>query len=248
MKRHELLTGLHAVLQPRTYLEIGVNDGTSLSLTSAPTVAIDPAFAITKEVQADLHLAHSTSDEFFAREQPLAHLPMPVLDLAFIDGMHLAEYALRDFINVERYTTATSVVVFDDMLPRSVDEAARDRHTSAWTGDVYKAVAALRAWRPDLIVLEMDTAPTGTAVVLLPDARSAVLARRYDQLVTKMVTPDPQDVPAEVLGRTRALDPARLLDSPVWRELRGVREGTTTPRRPQVARLYDRYHIGPTPP
>ena len=52
------------------------------------------------------------------------------LDLAFIDGMHLFEYALRDFINVERFADWSSVIVFDDMLPRNVDEAARDRHTT----------------------------------------------------------------------------------------------------------------------
>ena len=72
------------------------------------------------------------------------------MDLAFIDGMHLAEYALRDYLAVERFTHPASVVVFDDMLPRTVAEAARHRHTAAWTGDVYKAVQALRDHRPDL--------------------------------------------------------------------------------------------------
>ena len=33
--------------------------------------------------------------------------PAPTLDLVFIDGMHLFEYALRDFMNVERYCAWT---------------------------------------------------------------------------------------------------------------------------------------------
>ena len=39
------------------------------------------------------------------------------MDLAFVDGMHLAEYALRDVLAVERFTLPTSVIVLDDMLP-----------------------------------------------------------------------------------------------------------------------------------
>jgi hypothetical protein len=30
------------------------------------------------------------------------------------------------------------VVVLDNMLPRNTKEAARKRHSRAWTGDVYK--------------------------------------------------------------------------------------------------------------
>src|SRR3954462_9545515 len=125
-----------------------------MTLSRGPRIGIDPAFRIDQEIVADVHLARIASDEFFAREDPVAHLPISTVDLAFIDGMHLAEYALRAYLAVERFTHPSSVVVFDDMLPRTVAEAARHRHTAAWTGDVYKAVQALRDHRPDLIVLE----------------------------------------------------------------------------------------------
>lgn len=219
MIRHELLGELHRLLRPRTYCEIGVNDGRSLALSHVPSVAIDPAFAVTSPLQGDLQLARTTSDEFFAKRDPVAHLPGRVIDLAFIDGMHLAEFALRDFMNVERHTTPASVIVLDDVLPRNVDEAARDRHTGPWTGDVYKVIQALRRLRTDLIVLEVDTRPTGTAVVLAPDASSTVLADHYDELVTQMVVPDPQQVPDEVLGRRVAVQPEALLSSTFWQEL-----------------------------
>jgi predicted O-methyltransferase YrrM len=219
VNRHEFLKALHRLTRPRTYLETGINFGQSLTLSRVPSVGIDPEFAIKAELFADVHLARTTSDEFFARKRPLAHLPVDVVDLAFIDGMHLAEYALRDYLAVERFTTPASVVVFDDMLPRSIDEAARHRHTAAWTGDVYKAAQALRDMCPDLIVLEVDTAPTGVAVVLTPDAGRDGVLPGYDDWLDVALAPDPQDVPEAVLKRSRAIDPEHLLASAGWRQL-----------------------------
>lgn len=228
MRRHDFLRGLHEALQPRTYFEIGVREGRSLALSRARSVAVDPFFLVDTELRCDVHLVRTTSDEFFARKHPFAHLDEPVVDLAFIDGMHLSEYALRDFVNTEAHTHPGSVVVLDDMLPRSAEEAGRERRgaaaTGAWAGDVYKVTRALREHRPDLVVLEVDTVPTGTLVVLLPDARSRALHRVYDDLVEQLVVEDPQDPGQEVLTRSRAVSPERLLRSPVWAQLRELRQ------------------------
>jgi hypothetical protein len=223
MNRHQLLRRLHRQIRPRTYLETGVADGRSMTLSRVPSIGIDPAFKIDQEIVTDVHLARIASDEFFARKQPIAHLPIPTVDLAFIDGMHLAEYALRDYLAVERFTHPSSVVVFDDMLPRTVAEAARHRHTAAWTGDVYKAVQALRDHRPDLIVFEVDTWPTGVVVVLRPDASRDGVMAEYDDWMDVALEPDPQKVPDEVLTRSRALQPEVLLASPGWQALRDLR-------------------------
>lgn len=224
LSRHQFLQDLHRVLEPRTYLEIGVDDGRSLTYASCPTVAIDPAFHVESEIRTDIHLVRSTSDEFFGRRDPLAHLPRPLIDLAFIDGMHLSDFTLRDFMNVERYCASGSVIVLDDMLSRNVDEAARDRHTQAWTGDVYKVLTVLRELRPDLVVLDVNTGGTGVGLILLPDPTSSVLAERYDDLVPDLVSPDPQDVPDEVLHRTRAIDPGAVIESDIWRRWRQRRD------------------------
>ncbi|MGH2418544.1 MAG: class I SAM-dependent methyltransferase [Candidatus Limnocylindria bacterium] len=236
MNRHEFLRQLHALARPRNYLEIGVNDGRSLSLSRTPSIAIDPGFRITTPMRCDLHLVKATSDEFFAGPDPIAHLRSgrnpfrnlrrgrapfghytggPILDLAFIDGMHLFEFALRDFMNVERFSDWTSLIALDDVLPRNVDEAARDRHTGAWTGDVYKITEVLREHRPDLILLPMDTEPTGVLVVLNADPSNRSLRGRYDDLVRTWATPDPQAVPAEVTERRGAVRPERFLASPI---------------------------------
>jgi hypothetical protein len=241
LRRHELLKSLHELLEPRTYFEIGVSTGSSLTLSRTRTIAVDPFYKVVEEVLCDVHLVRTTSDEFFARKRPLAHFDRPVIDFAFIDGMHLAEYALRDVINVERFTHAASVIVIDDMLPRHVDEAGRGREAGArrgaWAGDVYKMIDAFRELRPDLVCLEVDTKPTGTVVLLLPDPSSRALPEAYDRLVAEYVVPDPQKVPDAILGRTRALDPETLLESPVWGQLRRLREQPDAQARPAVRSL-----------
>ncbi|MGV9455495.1 class I SAM-dependent methyltransferase [Streptomyces sp. NPDC003635] len=239
MKRHEFLKELHKVTANRNYLEIGVNDGRSLRLSRVPSIAIDPAFKVVTEIRCDVHLVKATSDDFFARANPLAHLKggrHPVrnlrrgrsplgywrratLDLSFIDGMHLFEYALRDFINIEKHSGWASVIVFDDMLPRTIDEAARDRHTDAWTGDVYKLREILARYRPDLVTVLVDTQPTGQLVVFGADPHNTVLRDRYDEIVAEYDLPDPQKVPETILERTGAVRPEALLRASFWRPL-----------------------------
>ncbi|MEJ0070610.1 MAG: hypothetical protein WDO24_19995 [Pseudomonadota bacterium] len=64
------LYGMHMLLQPRTYLEIGVHRGHSLHLAQAPTQAfgVDPNPQIEDpRFTAPTRLFAMTSDAFFAR-------------------------------------------------------------------------------------------------------------------------------------------------------------------------------------
>jgi hypothetical protein len=224
MQRHEFLRRLHRRTKPKTYLEVGVNSGASLRLSHTRSIAIDPQFKIVHPMRCNLALFKATSDDHFARPDAFAHFRGRTTDLAFIDGLHLFEFALRDFMNAEKQTDWTSVVVFDDMLPRDVDEAARDRHTSAWTGDVFKVILTLREYRPDLVLLPVDTKPTGLLVVLAPDAANRVLADRYDEIERRYVVPDPQAVPDDILSRSCAFDPEEVLTAPFWDVIAAGRE------------------------
>ncbi len=241
MRRHELLEQLHDLLAPRTYLEIGVSAGMSMSLSRTRSIGVDPFYSIRRELHCDLQLVRASSDEFFASPGAFDHFGGGAFDLAFIDGMHLAEYALRDFINTERHAHPASVIVIDDMLPQVPVEGVRDRRSAkshgSWAGDVYKILEPLRTLRPDLVVLELDTTPTGTVAVLLPDSSSSTLTTAYDDLAEAYVVPDPQDLPDEVLRRSRALDPAVFLGTPIWDGLRRLRELPADEARPQVAQL-----------
>ena len=220
----EFLAGVHEALAPPTYLEIGIRRGDSLTLSRSSTIGIDPDFNLKADAPADAALFRETSDDYFARERPLEPFGGRPISLAFIDGMHLAEYALRDFMNVERHADRSGVVVFDDILPRKPVEAARDRSTRAWTGDVYKILDILRRNRPDLICLRVGTRPTGLLLVMGLDPASHVLEERYERIARAADVPDPQDVPSAVLARRGVLDPAAVLSGSFWRVLREARE------------------------
>jgi hypothetical protein len=55
------------------------------------------------------------------------------------------------------------------------------------------------------------------------DPSSTVLTDQYDAILAEYATPDPQSVPAEILERTEAADPEKVLASPVWAELVAAR-------------------------
>lgn len=241
MNRHQFLRQLHARARPRNYLEIGVSTGKSLTLSRVPSIGVDPAFRVTEPLRCDLHLVKATSDDFFASRDPIAHFrsgrnPLrnlrrgrapfghyigggPVVDLAFIDGLHWFEVALRDFINVERFSGWTTLIVMDDVLPLSGEDAARKQKKGMWNGDVFKVIDILREHRPDLVILPIDTQPTGVAVILGADPHSDVLKGRYERIIADWSSPDPQVVPAHVLERRGAVAPERFLESPILQHL-----------------------------
>jgi hypothetical protein len=86
--RHTLLSGLHELLRPRTYFEIGVDLGQSLSLSRTKSLAVDPAFTINRTINGDVQIFRKTSDDFFALEEAFAKFDSVPVDLAFIDGLH----------------------------------------------------------------------------------------------------------------------------------------------------------------
>src|SRR6266446_10517415 len=105
---YQVLAGLHRALCPRNYLEIGVRDGRSMQLALPDTrcIGVDPNpkwVPFTDNVA----LHKMTSDEFFAG---LGAHDIP-FDLAFLDGNHEFQQALRDFENLERNAHKDSVIV-----------------------------------------------------------------------------------------------------------------------------------------
>ena len=221
---HQFLKGLHRALAPRTYVEIGIRRGRSLAKSAAArSIGVDPEFEIRAPIRGAVELVRSTSDDFFARPDPIRFFEGLPIDLALIDGLHLAEYAYRDFANLERLSAPASVIVLDDMLPRTPAEAGRARCPGPWAGDVYKVAEVLRERRPDLTVIPVNTRPTGIVVVIGLDPDSTVLLDSYAEVRPRLESPDPQSVPAAVFNRTGAVDPRELLARPIWRQLRDLR-------------------------
>lgn len=178
----------------RNYFEIGVNIGKSLRRIDLPSIGIDPKFVFRDDVMAgksELHLYQVTSDDYFSQRRPQDHFPQGV-DLAFLDGMHLFEYLLRDFINTERTVSDSGVIFLHDCLPINAEMTERERRPgqrqdvelkSYWTGDVWKIIPILARRRPDLDVRYLDCAPTGLVMIRQLDPGSSTLAEDYDQII-----------------------------------------------------------------
>ena len=232
----DFLAETHRQLKPAAYLEIGVDVGHSLALADCPSIGVDPDFRIEAELDQRVALFRTLSDEYFARADPLAPTDGVPFELSFIDGLHLFEFALRDLIVAERHSGARGVVILDDVLPRTVDESARERHTVAWTGDVFRVVEVLSRYRPELILLPLDTSPTGLLMVLGLDPNSTVLVDHYDEIMSEFRRPDPQEVPAEILDRISVINPKRLLQAGVLEALRGLPSQATRAEASEVLR------------
>jgi len=230
----KILEQLHAVLEPRFYLEIGVDRGRSLALANCPAVGVDPLPDATLALLQKHRLYAKTSDAFFDTDAP-GVLAGQMLELVFIDGMHLFEFGLRDFINVERYASPATVVVIDDIYPNHPVQAERKRQSTIWTGDMWKLHKCLESTRPELLLVPIDAAPTGLLLVVGLNASNRKLLESYNTLVERYKDMNLGEYAAQVLQR----EGARSADDPlVWQVLAELKsESDQVPQRNCVERL-----------
>ena len=189
--RHAL-AAIHAQLKPRTYLEIGVSSGATLALANPSTRAlgVDPAPQLKNPPGPNAKIYPLASDDFFAETDIRAELGGLPVELAFIDGLHLFEFALRDFIAIERLCTRASTVLVHDTYPLDRLTAARERTTQFWSGDIWRLVLILKKYRPDLAVHTIGALPTGLTVIRNLDPASRVLGDRLDEIVAEFLALD----------------------------------------------------------
>ncbi|MDA8428607.1 MAG: class I SAM-dependent methyltransferase [Geobacteraceae bacterium] len=180
----------HFWLAPATYVEIGLGHGRSLALAGPKTraIGIDPYQGFWERLNyvsphTPATLFPLASDDFFVQHDLTNVLGQSTFDLAFIDGLHLFEQVLKDFINLERYARKDSVVLIHDCLPIAPVVAKRERCTGFWTGDVWRIIPCLKTFRPDLEIFTIPTKPSGLAVVSGLDSESTVLAENYQAIV-----------------------------------------------------------------
>jgi Methyltransferase domain len=170
---YRVLNWIHRFLKPANYVEIGVHKGISLvqALRETPCIGVDPKPNIDESIEneikrklPDTRIYELTSDDFFDRYD-LSELFAGPVALAFIDGLHLFEQVLRDFVNLERHSAAGTVILLHDCIPFDEVTASRERTTDFYCGDVWKATLALRRRRPELEMVTVRTAPTGLCLV-----------------------------------------------------------------------------------
>jgi hypothetical protein len=180
-----VLSRFHNLLSPQSYVEIGVDTGKSLVPVGPQTKAIGIDPNPREGIRSHAKLYKMPSNEFFDSFNLLEELGAPRLALAFIDGLHSFEQALMDFINLERYSDSETVIVIHDCLPVTRLSASRARSTFFWCGDVWKVIANLLQYRPDLRTFIIPASPSGLGVVTNLNPGSTVLALKYDTIVAQ---------------------------------------------------------------
>jgi hypothetical protein len=197
------------------YMEIGCRTGDIFSRARGKTIAVDPYFLATRNVIGNkpaLHVFQTTSDDFFAsgflKQNTIA------ISVSFLDGMHLFEYLLRDFINAERHSHPNGVIAMHDCCPRNSEMTTRDLDNlpaRSWTGDVWKLLPILQQYRPDLKITVLDCEFTGLVLVSGLDPASDVLAKNYDAIVDAY-----QGIDLEAFGVARFYSSFEYTDARVF--------------------------------
>jgi hypothetical protein len=225
---YETLAAIHAQLQPENYVEIGVRRGDSWRLVGAqtPSIGIDPRPDMRFVPPGDAKMFVGTSDEFFAQHDPGQLLGGPIA-LAFVDGMHLFEYALRDFANLERHSRPDGTILVHDCFPINAATAGREQSPHVWTGDIWKLIICLKQTRPDLHIEVLDTSPSGMGVITNLNPGATGWREQLDAIIARFI-----ELPYSYLG-----------DRSMMRELLGVQPADDA----TLQRLFSRERARTTP-
>jgi hypothetical protein len=141
LKRWDIINALAERLGATRYLEIGVSGGESMTHVRVPEKwGVDPEPQVSG-VKACTVFFPMTSDAFFS-----FNAKARLFQIVFIDGLHHAEQAYRDIQNaISALPETGGVIVVHDSNPSTEEMQLVPAVQSEWTGDVWKAVARVRA-------------------------------------------------------------------------------------------------------
>src|SRR5262245_62893242 len=149
LSRPDVVNHFAAKFGYESYLEIGVEGGVTFNQVMIKRkVAVDPHFKV-PVAQLSGEACSQTSDAWFDDN------PDVKFDCIFVDGLHLAEQALRDTLRSMSRLSEGGVILLDDCYPSDEVAAWRDQsgcyafkeaNNSAdrnWMGDVYRTILFL---------------------------------------------------------------------------------------------------------
>jgi len=191
-KYQDWLAWFHQLIVPETYLEIGVESGQSLQFAQEPTraVGVDPEFEIIYTQKNWVKLFKLTSDDFFMKQSVEQVFGVASISMAFIDGLHTFDQALKDFINIELHSTADTVVLLHDIFPVVPLSAQRERITKFWVGDTWKIMWILNKYRQDLKIVTIPTSPSGLGVITNLNKSNTTLQKDFGILIQEAMALD----------------------------------------------------------
>lgn len=145
MNRIDIIRSLIDKYSFKSYCEVGVQAGDCFKAIKCDyKVGIDP-----DKSSAATH--YQTSDDFFLENKEK-------FDIFFSDGLHHADQAERDLLNMLTCLNQGGVIVVHDNLPttKRMQEIPLQEQ-SEWTGNVWRAWVKFRATRPDLEMYVVNT-------------------------------------------------------------------------------------------
>lgn len=184
----QFLSAMHKSRTVDWYLEIGTRFGWSAQQTAGKVILVDPYFQLSEDIigkSPALFAFQQTSDAFF-ESGFLASMGIQV-SLSFLDGMHLIDYVLRDFMNTEARSHPKGAIMIHDCCPYNFQMTTRDLDnlpSGAWTGDVWKIIPILRQYRPDLEITILGCKPTGLVIVRNLNPEDTKLRDHYNKILT----------------------------------------------------------------
>lgn len=216
------------------YIEIGSRSGRSLRLSCSPSIAIDPFFQLSIDPIKDKNYVlffQCKFDDFF--HSVLKSFPSIKCELAFIDGMHLFEYALMDFINLAKLAKSNSLFLFHDIMPWTFEMTTRQFENvpkgAPWTGDIWKLLPILieTGFKNYLKVIPAE--PSGILAVYSPPRELLYqLEEKYLEIKEKWVTIDLKEYELD-----RFYEQAPFQDPESYLELLNIRGfGSTQNNKP----------------
>ena len=127
--RTEIINKLIKTNAFQSYLEIGLGDGVNFrNVNCLNKTGVDPEWSGTWNVFGE------TSNQYFE------NLVAGKFDLIFIDGLHYSDQVEKDIVNAYKCLNKGGVILVHDCNPWEKQIQRVPRETTAWTGDVWKAV------------------------------------------------------------------------------------------------------------
>jgi len=153
MTRIEIINAIIKKNNYTTYLEIGVNTPRQPGYSHA-SIVVNTKHGVDPNVDTTYKM---TSDEFFTQNKKK-------YDIVFIDGLHIFEQTYRDIINSLAILNEGGAIVVHDCNPKREITQRRERASSVWHGDVWKAILKLRMENPNVEIYTIN-ADEGCGVI-----------------------------------------------------------------------------------